>query len=347
MRKALDVVNDNETIVLSDSSDSDCEVVLAEEDEIDIQVVDTTEASTVVMQPVLKIENNVQDDAICNTKGLECHQDPITTTACACSGDIKSETCTIAGSSVGNVGEEDNPVVIDDEDDDDVEIVAVVVGSKKNPTLASSPKKRKRSSIIHNDRKSNNGYFMMQGAIKKAKMMVRRSSIMSGGSGSHMTNFSPVLRWKENGLNRISSNSKKIRRTTVEKHRGWANNFNRGRGRGARYFYSRPAGDFNRNRTKEYNRKIILRPETGFAPPVNVNILNPSNFSFEANPFQPSAASTPLPGCSRPPAQPVPVVKRRSPIAPGSNVMNVGGAAARPPGGLRPIVIDGSNVAVG
>lgn len=217
-----------------------------------------------------------------------------------------------------NIGQE--PVVIDIDDDapdpDGIEVVAVMVTS-------GSKSSSKRASQSQLKRKSINGiYNNMQDRIKRAKNTVRRSSV-GGGRNADLIQI-------QNPLYGISANSRKIGHRNINNFK--RKKFNKRHGHG---------GGNLPNRNRELARQVFLKPDNNAE----------TNFSFERTPFIPKNTSTPA--FRRRNVQKrwmVPSTNpARAPIHPGSNIMNVGETAnpSQKKGSLRPIVIDGSNVAVG
>lgn len=306
-RKALNVVN--ETIVLSDSENEEVQL-----DNDDIQVIDVAEASQTIINPAEEETDPCPVDNVDPPKSTTVTvQDPKLEPLVAAHG--------AEDPLVINIDDEPDP----DDDDDGIEVVGIVLAGRR-----SSRTKEKRASL--NRRSSGSNSSLAMGLVSKAKNVLRRSA-----SNSSSNNIGLGQRQHYN-LNKLSSKSKKIGRNNK-----WKNNkFQMRDGN----FRGRPRNALTHNRSREYNRQVIFRPDNNQAP--TFIPFNPGNFSFETNPFAPCSTSTPA--FNRHVERTGWIQKKRggpAPIAPGSNIMNAGESVTRAPGTLRPVVIDGSNVAVG
>ncbi|ODM96293.1 putative ribonuclease ZC3H12C [Orchesella cincta] len=363
---------ENETIVLSDSEGDENQPNNNGCVEDDIQVIDIADITQEVAAPhvsvnvskcldnyvtaqpatsaspkpkpvVFYVNQEVAPPSVSNANVSKSIGDYVTATT---QPSTSSPKPVVFGRPSGNNTSSDPPVIIlGDEpdlpvpDDDGVEVVAVVVSSRQT---GRSLNRRKSTSLSQ-----------MQEAIKKAKSTIRRQSSSRNPSPSRHV------------LNGIAANSRQIQKSKKWKKqkRSYQNN---------QQFQGINA--FQRNRRQEDQRRVVYRIDNhrdGAGPWERIGGNAPTmqnrnaNFSFEAIPFIPFASSTPAPrrpnvvrdrcgpwsrprlplpsGSNQmnPPRHPIPS------IAPGSNIMTVGDSGKRQAGSLRPIVIDGSNVAVG
>ncbi len=296
----------NETIVLSDSENEEVQL-----DNDDIQVIDVAEASQTVINPT-------EEETAPSPKA---NVDPAELTFTVSNPKLEPLAHAAEDPPVINIDDEPDP----DDDDDGIEVVGIVLAGRR-----SSRTKEKRASL--NRRSSGSNSSLAMELVSKAKNVLRRSASNSS------SNIGLGQRQHYN-LNKLSSKSKKIGRNNNK----WKNNkFHMRDGN----FRGRPRNALTHNRSREYNRQVIFRPDNNQAP--TYIPFNPGNFSFETNPFAPCSTSTPA--FNRHVERNGWIQKKRggpAPIAPGSNIMNAGESVTRAPGTLRPVVIDGSNVAVG
>ncbi|CAL8086999.1 unnamed protein product [Orchesella dallaii] len=319
----------NETIVLSDSEVD--ENVPDEDNEEEIQVIDIADVTQ-------------EDDDDVRTPHVANANTSIGNYVTAPTLPSKSPKPVILGNIAGNASPDPDPPVIvlgDDpepDDDDGVEVVAVVVSSSRQGMIRSTTNANVTRSALN--RRKSSSLSQIQDAIRKAKSTIRRNSSSRNSSPSRYV------------LNSVAANSRQIRRN--KKGKKQKRNFQRKQ-------QMHGVNAFHRNRTFEDQRKVVYKVDNdpGSGPWERMGNKIPqaatgnANFSFEAIPFIPFATSSPAKRRPKRVADRagtwIPKNKRTAPppIAPGSNIMNVGAAEQRPAGGLRPIVIDGSNVAVG
>lgn len=296
----------NETIVLSDSENEEVQL-----DNDDIQVIDVAEASQTIIDPTEEKTVPCPIDSVDPSVTI-AKPDPLVVAQPADEPTTKEPV-------VINIDDEPDP----DDDDDGIEVVGIVLAGRRTSRI-----KEKRASL--NRRSSGSNSSLAMGLVSKAKNVLRRSASNSSSNKGlgHQQNYN---------LNKISSKSRKIGRNNKWKNKFQTRDVN---------FRGRPRNALTHNRSREYNRQVIFRPDNSKAPAYIP--LDPGNFSFETNPFAPCSTSTPA--FNRHAERTAWMQKKRNrpvPIAPGSNIMNAGETIRRAPGTLRPVVIDGSNIAVG